>query len=312
MTHPSHLPRILFITPQPIFAPKSDFFLDDFLCTREGKEVDFFSYLLSDMYHLGADIHVVQPEYRKIFSSVSGYDAKAACDNLPGSNVHLAKDRIFYYTQDIDTNCDWENVRISLALQREVIQYFIPVIQPDLIHCFGWMTGLIPAAAKSFDLPCLFSIHDLRTHKVPLWNIEDMGIDAAVFWMNLFYDRMPVYYEETRESNPADLLMSGIHSATHIDAASPNVLTEIIKHLNSNKKTTLEQLLKSKYKNRCISSICSNTISTQAYIDMYENLLQESILEPSNNNDILIGQKLSFKNIAADYAVNAHRAAGAK
>jgi len=176
------------------------------------------------------------------------------------------------------------------------------MIQPDLIHCYGWMTGLIPAASKKFDIPCLFTIHDLKTQKIPLWRIEDMGIDAAVFWDALFYDRMPACYEETRESNLADLLLSGIHSATHVDAASPDALTEIIRLLNSNTKTPLGNLLKKKYANECISSICSNTISTQAYVDIYENLLQQSIVDTSSNEDIEENQKISFPVIPPKFA----------
>jgi len=286
MTNLSYLPRILFITPHILFSPKDGFSLDNFFTTQEGKETDGFSFLLSDLYHLGADIHVVQPEYRKVFSFGADHDGKSVCNNLPGNNVHLAKDRIFYYTNDIDANCDWENIRISLAFQREVIQYFISMIQPDLIHCYGWMTGLIPAASKMFGIPCLFTIHDLKTQKIPLWCIEDMGIDAAIFWDKLFYDRMPAYYEETRESNLVDLLLSGIHSATQIDVASSDVLTETVRFLNSHPKTSLGNLLSKKCAHQGISSICSNTISTQAYLDIYEHLLQRSVVDYSFDMDI--------------------------
>ena len=107
-------------------------------------------------------------------------------------------------------NRDGENVKISIALQREIIHHLIPMIEPDLIHCHDWMTGLIPAAARCMGIPCLFTVYDIRTKQIPLWRIEDMGIDTASFWESLFYHRMPNYYEETREVNPVDLLLSGI------------------------------------------------------------------------------------------------------
>ncbi|MEJ2166905.1 MAG: response regulator, partial [Desulfobacterales bacterium] len=35
--------------------------------------------------------------------------------------------------------------------------------QPDLIHCCDWMTGLIPAAARFYKIPCLFTVQKFDT-----------------------------------------------------------------------------------------------------------------------------------------------------
>jgi hypothetical protein len=42
---------------------------------------------------------------------------------------------------------NWDNIRIALAFQREVINRIISEVQPDLIHCYDWMTGLQQAMA---------------------------------------------------------------------------------------------------------------------------------------------------------------------
>ena len=60
------------------------------------------------------------------------------------------------------------NLKLALAFQREVINHVIPDVQPDLIHCNDWMTGLIPAAARRMGIPCLFTVHNIHTHKLTL------------------------------------------------------------------------------------------------------------------------------------------------
>ena len=50
--------------------------------------------------------------------------------------------------------------------------------------------------------PCLFTVHKLDTAKSLLSYVEDIGIDAAGFWQNLFYTRFPGSYEQTRDNNP--------------------------------------------------------------------------------------------------------------
>ncbi|NIP94384.1 MAG: glycogen synthase, partial [Akkermansiaceae bacterium] len=48
------------------------------------------------------------------------------------------------------------------------------------------------------------------------------------FWQHLFYNHLPDSYEETRGSNPCDLLASGIAAADHVTTVSPNFLSEIL------------------------------------------------------------------------------------
>ena len=38
--------------------------------------------------------------------------------------------------------------------------------------------------------------------------IEERGIDAQYFWNHLYFDRMPDGHEESRDTNPIELLTS--------------------------------------------------------------------------------------------------------
>jgi glycogen synthase len=119
----------------------------------------------------------------------------------------------------LHSNFQWENIKISVTFQREVINHVIPEVQPDLIHCHDWMTGLIPALAKKFEIPCLFTVQNPDATKNFPSYVEDLGIDAAAFWQHLFYDRYPINYEETRETNPANFLL--------IRSTNPMLLTSV-------------------------------------------------------------------------------------
>jgi ADP-glucose type glycogen/starch synthase len=147
---------------------------------------------------------------------------------LPSDRIHLAEDRCFYYRDQVYGSFMWENPKIALAFQREVINNIIPSIKPDLIHCNDWMTGLIPAAARRQNIPCLITLHNIHTHDVTLEWIEESGIDAAEFWPYLYFKRVPQSYEESRSTNPVDLLASGIFAAHFINTVSPTFLREIV------------------------------------------------------------------------------------
>jgi len=273
MLNSSYLPKILFITPDLIFFHNNKGADDKLREVGRGKKAYFFKNLLNELYQIGFDVHMAQPEYRKLFSFFSARGDQSDHSDIPLNRLHLMRDRVFYYSDDIDVNRDGENIKISIALQREIIHQLIPMIKPDLIHCHDWMTGLIPAAARGLGIPCLFTVYDVRTKQTPLSYIEDMGIDAACFWEHLFYHRMPLCYEETRETNPVDLLLSGIHAADYVNAASLGVASEVSICQAGDNKTVLRQLLRKKCQSGCVSCKYKGSPETREYIDIYNALL---------------------------------------
>lgn len=267
-------PRILFVTAEAAFTPEWTGSRPEFISAHAKGFGDFPVKLISDLLDLGVNVHVAQPDYRKIFAMLSRNEKTNSSIKLPIDRAHLAEDRAFFYSNPIHYNSEWENIRISLSFQREVINQIIPRVQPDLIHCHDWMTGLIPAAAKEFEIPCLFTVQNPDTAKSFLSCVEDRGIDAALFWQHLFYDRFPGGYEETRDTNPVDLLLSGILAAHHVNTASPALMSEIFEGRSGFFYSPLRQMLAQKWNAGCayvIPGPANPTLNPAGHEKQYAN-----------------------------------------
>ncbi len=225
-------PRILIVTPEITYLPSGMGNMANRLTAKAGGLADVSAALVSALFELGADVHVALPHYRRMFhidiGSLINDELRVYKKKLPNSRIHLAEDRVFYYRSEVYGNYEHDNPKISLAFQREVINNIVPRVQPDLIHCNDWMTGLVPAMARRMNIPCLFTVHNIHTHEISLAHIEDSGIDAAEFWRYLFFKFPPGNYEETRDCDPVDLLASGIFGAHFINTVSPTFLSEIV------------------------------------------------------------------------------------
>jgi len=237
MSDPSRNPRILIVTPEVTYLPEGMGPLSNGFSAKAGGLADVSASLINALFEQGADVHVALPDYRSIFNS--GYAPlilralKTIKRSIPDERIHLAEDRAFFYLRRVYSSYGAENSKIALAFQREVINNIVPRVMPDLIHCNDWMTGLIPAMARKLNIPCLFTIHNIHTVKTSMAHIEDRGIDAALFWHNLFFEHMPSGYESARESDPVDLLTSGIFAAHFVNTVSPTFLKEMIEGRHS-------------------------------------------------------------------------------
>ena len=232
MNGPACNPRVLIVTPEVTYLPHRMGGLASFYTAKAGGLADVSAALISALFKQGADVHVAMPDYRSLFSDKLAPVLKEEINRIqrkmPTDRVHLAEDRAFYYINRVYSSYGGENIKLSLAFQREVINNIVPRVQPDLIHCNDWMTGLIPAMAREQGIPCLFTIHNVHTVKTTLAAIEDRGIDAAYFWQNLYFENMAISYEQTRNFNPVDLLASGIFAAHFVNVVSPTFLQEIV------------------------------------------------------------------------------------
>lgn len=279
MFNPSVQPRILFITPDVILVPYRVDHQIRYTVNHNPGFSESLSDLIVDLYCMGADVHVVQPDYRQIFTTTSQETRRDNALNIPAERVHLTEDRAFLYSRYIDSNDKWDNTKISITFQREVINSVIPEVQPDLLHCHDWMTGLIPAMAKTFKIPCLFTVQNPDTARIFLSHIEDMGIDAAVFWQHLFYDRYPANYEETRESNPANFLLSGILAANFVNTSSAAFLAKMDGQQSLSANVSFWQVLAEKKKTG-YAALNRNLAESKDYIGIYQKLLQRPLLQP--------------------------------
>jgi starch synthase/alpha-amylase len=281
-------PRILFVTPEVSFVPASFGKNSDYLNFQSGGSAGLLSNLVGDLNERGADIHITQPDYRSNFSVILQNSLPLKRNPMPNSRVHLTEDRVFFYTNSPESNNAWENIKISLAFQREVINYILPLVQPDLIHCHDWMTGLIPAFARVSGIPCIFTLQRLDTAKILLTDIEDIGIDAAAFWQYLFCDRFPANYEETRETNPINFLLSGIFAANFVDVVGSAFLSEMGKNQNSYGKP-LSQIIIHKLRTDLAAVNRIASVDAQHYIDIYEKILQCPIIKRGSKTFQLFG-----------------------
>ncbi len=259
-------PRILIVTPEVTYLPNGMGNEAHGLKAKAGGLADVSAALISTLFDQGADVHVALPDYRSLFGHVLDPFLKKELDTMksrmPEERIHLAEDRAFFYINQIYSNYEYENTKISLAFQREVINNIIPHVQPDLIHCNDWMTGLIPARSRQMGIPCLFTVHNIHTVKHPLAHIEDRGIDAAYFWQNLFFENMPSCYEDIRDTVPVNFLTSGVFAAHYVNTVSPTFLKEIIEGRHHFVDEPLKRELTNKWHAGCAVGILNSPESS--------------------------------------------------
>lgn len=158
-------PRVLVVTSELTFVPHSMGPGARSISTRAGGLGDICSAQIHALFEAGVDVHLAMPNYRNVFKindrRMPGVDLQSRIGQLPERWIHLAQDRSFYYHPKLFLSTDWETIRTVLAFQREVINLIIPEVQPDLIHCYDWMTGLIPAMARRTAIPCIFTVYRL-------------------------------------------------------------------------------------------------------------------------------------------------------
>jgi len=251
-------PRILIVTPEITYLPEGMGNLAGKMSAKAGGMADVSASLVQALHLLGADVHVALPHYRRMFhvetAQLVAEELRKYKSHLPDERIHLAEDRCFYYRDTVYSQGDG-NLKLALAFQREVINNIIPRVQPDLIHCNDWMTGLIPAVARREGIPCLFTVHNIHTQRLTLSQIEDAGIDAAEFWQNLYYSYPPYNYEESRNGNLIDLQASGIFGAHFINTVSPTFLQEIVNGWHSFIPDSIRNEIRNKANAGCAEGI---------------------------------------------------------
>ncbi len=255
----SDKPRILIVTPEVTYLPEGMSPSADDYSAKAGGLADVSAALISALYDLSCDVHVAIPDYRSIYHDHTGprhhREVEKIRIRLAEERIHFAADRVFLYNDGIYSGYSDKDLKVSLAFQREVINNIIPRVEPDIIHCNDWMTGLIPAMARRYEIPCLFTIHNIHTMTSTLAEIEDRGIDAAAFWHWLYFKKTPLNYEESRDTNRVDFLVSGVFSAHYVNTVSPTFLKEIVEFRHPFVEPQLQEELSHKWHAGCATGI---------------------------------------------------------
>lgn len=289
-------PRILIVTPEITYLPYGMGNMSNMMRAKAGGLADVSASLVAALFKQGADVHVALPHYRKMFNIDVGKlisnELRVYTAVLPDSQVHLAEDRAFYYRDQVYSNYHSDSIRHALAFEREVINNIIPLVNPDLIHCNDWMTGLIPAFARRLGIPCLLTVHNIHTQNVTMDAIEDRGIDAAEFWENLYFIRPPHSYEESRMSNQVDLLTTGIFSAHYINTVSPTFLREVVDGMHDFIPEPVRNEMRGKYYANCATGILN---APDADFNPAKDNNLEMKITPENLHESKIANKLSFQ-----------------
>jgi starch synthase len=223
-------PRILIVTPELNSSQYLSQGGSPAPRAKAGGLADVCTLLFDSLAQQGADVHVVMPNFRRIFRDSSDPRSK---------RLHLCQDREFFYRKSVYDGCEYSNRKAALVFQRDVIHHVIPKVKPDIVHCHDWMTGLVPAAARSMGIKSLFTIHNIHDEKATLAEIEDRGIDAARFWQHLHYQSFPSSYDESRSWNEVNFMSSAIHAADDVNTVSRTFLHELMegRHPGSAKLT---------------------------------------------------------------------------
>ncbi len=302
----SSKPRILIVTPEITYLPQGMGNMTQRMSAKAGGLADVSASLVSALFELGADVHVALPNYRRMFQgdvfSLHEKELRKYHEVLPGSNIHLAEDRIFYYREQVYSGYSDESMNIALVFQREVINHIVPLVRPDLIHCNDWMTALVPAMAKRRGIKSLFTVHNIHTRQVPLPRIEESGIDAAEFWMNLFFCGMPQNYDHARSQLSVDLLASGIFAAHYINTVSPRFLWEIVEGWHTVVPDSVRAELRNKFHAGCSAGIL-NAPDPSYHPETDESLVArfttDDVMEGKAANKLALQRELKLKEDAA-------------
>jgi len=224
-------PRILIVTPEITHLPEALGPGASLIRAKAGGLADATAALVSGLVDLGVEVHVAVPNFRRLFqrdhlgrlpdeiinSSVHPRDQR----------IHLADDYAFHNLDRVYSHNPHECLNTALVFQREVMQQIVPKVQPDIIHCNDWMTGLVPAMAKRRGIKCLFTLHNIHSRDVTLERMEQAGIGAADFWNQLYFLRPPGQYHQCRTTVPVHMLGTGVYAADHLTTVSPGFLQEL-------------------------------------------------------------------------------------
>jgi starch synthase len=226
-------PVILLCTPEITELPEGMGNAAQYIRAKGGGLGDISAGLVQ---HIHADkrfdLHVAMPRYdTKIrdLARITYREIDILGRLLGRQGVHLVIDSSFSSLTDVYGESDIHpRIRRAQAFQRYIINELFPRLEPDLVHCNDWMTGLVPAAARAFGIKSLFTLHNVFTEFETPREIDRSGMDVRRFREFLYYRTFPDESAANWNFNKVDFTATGIHAADVVNTVSPAFLEEIV------------------------------------------------------------------------------------
>ena len=233
-------PSILLCTPEVTELPEGMGNAARYVKAKRGGLADISAALVEQLHEHGDfDLHVALPKYDKSMKGIGKISTRETNQIkriLKDKNVHLINHPAFSETfangGSVDVYGDTEihdSVRKAMAYQSGVINYVLNDIQPNVVHCNDWMTGLIPAAAKSEGIKSLFTLHNIFTKYLSPKEMVREGVNSKELNGNLFYAQHPTNFEWDFHNNLVDFTTTGIFASDYFNTVSPTFLEEIVR-----------------------------------------------------------------------------------
>jgi starch synthase len=226
-------PRILICTPEITELPEGMGNVAQNIRAKGGGLGDISAGLIQHL-HTDArfELHVVLPRYdAKIrdLARITYKEIDAMGRVLGRQGVHLVTDSAFSSLTDVYGEQESNpRIRRAEAFQRYIINDLMPRLEPDVVHCNDWMTGLVPAAARAAGIKSLFTLHNVFTEHAPQADIDRSGIDVRRFAEYLYFRDYPSGTAENWRQNGVDFTATAIHAADIVNTVSPTFLEEMV------------------------------------------------------------------------------------
>ena len=233
------LPVILLATPEIVGLPRNMGNLANIVTTGDGGGLaDISAALVAELDKQGLNVHVTLPEYKNIYKefaelSHSEYE-KLRHDISDVSRIHLITDDMFTSAKKVYTTSN-QDLKNAIAFMKGINTRILPRLKARnehvLVHCNDWMTGLIPASAKSMGIKSLMTFHNIFTQYLSPEKLFDMGMNVEPYFENLYLKTHPdnlESFENNFRLNEVDFMTTGLHAADYVNTVSPTFLKEIV------------------------------------------------------------------------------------
>jgi len=296
-------PRILMVTPEITALPEGMGNAVNYVAAKGGGLGDISASLVHYLNETNEfDIHIAIPKYDVRIKNVAHF-TNQQIDRLAivlsGRGIHLVNDSAFsYLSNPYEDNIIHSGSRRALALQRHVINNLLELVNPDIVHCNDWMTGLIPSAAKAKGIKSMFTLHNIFTDKKTMKEIELSGIKPMEFAEFLYFEEFPENIRENWrkhfEKNRVDFTASAIFACDYFNTVSETFLEELVTDKFSDiVPRPIFEVIKEKYDNGRALGILnapSDTVNSKVMRNIV-NFNKHAVMEAKAQN------KLNFQKL---------------